>query len=80
MYGSGAKKLICPKVLTGPFIVRAYLLTKHGLMPESLASDLATKAPNFDTWSKTMIAHPSVTGGIWDEEKMSAFFKSKMDA
>ncbi|KAK4960516.1 hypothetical protein LTR10_003412 [Elasticomyces elasticus] len=78
-YG-GSSQLTLAEVLTGPFIVRAYLLSKHGLMPESLLSDLATKAPRFDTWAKAVIDHPSVSGGIWNEEKMAAFFRSKMGA
>jgi glutathione S-transferase len=66
------------KVLTGSFIIRAYLLPKHGLLPENLLSELAAKAPNFDKWANEVVKHPSVGGGIWDEEKIAANIKRRL--
>jgi glutathione S-transferase len=66
------------KVLTGSFIIRAYLLPKHGLLPENLLSDLAAKAPNFDKWANEVVKHPSVGGGIWDEEKIAANIRRRV--
>lgn len=66
------------QALTGSFIIRAYILPKHGLLPESFLSDLAEKAPNFDKWANEVIGHPSVSGGIWDEEKIAANIKKRL--
>lgn len=74
----GSSKLTLAEVLTGSFIIRVYLLPKHGLLPESLLSDLAAKAPNFDKWANEVVKHPSVSGGIWDEEKIAANIKRRL--
>ena len=66
------------KVLTGSFIIRAYLLPKHGLLPASFLSDLAAKAPHFDKWANEVVKNPSVSGGIWDEEKVAANIKKRL--
>jgi glutathione S-transferase len=56
-----------PQVLTGSFVLRLYSLPKFGVLPESILTSLAERAPNFDKWAKVVIKHPSVTS-IWDEE------------
>lgn len=56
--------------MTGPFIIRAYLLPKHDLLPQSLLTDLAEKAPHFNNWANEVTNHPSVNNGIWDETKI----------
>ncbi|KAK0729550.1 glutathione S-transferase domain-containing protein [Lasiosphaeris hirsuta] len=73
---AGSSRLTLAEILLGPFLLRAYLLPKVGLLPESLLADLAAKAPVFDKWAKQAITHPSLTGS-WDEEMVAAHMKSK---
>ncbi|KAJ5952326.1 uncharacterized protein N7479_010739 [Penicillium vulpinum] len=74
----GSSEPTLAEVLTGSFIIRAYILPKHGLLPETLLSDLAAQAPNFDKWANELITHPSVNGGIWDEEKIVANIRRRL--
>ena len=64
--------------MTGPFIIRAYTLAKHGILPESFTADLTAKAPKFDKWARKLIAHPSVNAGIWNEDNFLAVVKKRM--
>jgi glutathione S-transferase len=66
------------QVLTGSFLLRLYSFPKHGLLPESILTGLAEKAPSFDKWAKAVVAHPSVTAGIWDEEKVAGHTKTRL--
>jgi glutathione S-transferase len=66
------------KALTAPFLLRAYLFPNNGLLPTSLLSELSEKAPKFDKWAKATMKHPSVSDGIWDEEKVVAIIKQRM--
>lgn len=66
------------QVLTAPFVIRSYALVKHKMLPESFSELLAIKAPGFDKWTKDIASHPSVAGGIWDEEKIIANIKKRM--
>ncbi|ETS74666.1 hypothetical protein PFICI_13150 [Pestalotiopsis fici W106-1] len=65
----GSDKLTLAEVLTGSFVIRIYTASKHGILPKSLASDLAAKAPNFDKWAQAVIKDPSVLS-IWDEDNV----------
>jgi glutathione S-transferase len=70
----GSKKLTLAEVQTGSFLLRLYAYIKHGLVPASLETELATKAPNFDKWARATIAHESVTC-VWDEDRVIAHSK-----
>ncbi|KAF3008039.1 hypothetical protein E8E14_004791 [Neopestalotiopsis sp. 37M] len=72
----GSDKLTLAEVLTGSFVIRIYTSAKHGILPQSLAGDLAAKAPNFDKWAQAVITHPSVLS-IWDEDKIVARTKER---
>ncbi|KAK7991616.1 glutathione S-transferase domain-containing protein [Apiospora saccharicola] len=61
-------------VQTGSFLLRLYAYIKHGLIPASLETELATKAPKFDKWARATIAHESVTC-VWDEDRVIAHSK-----
>jgi len=74
----GSSELTLAEVLTGSFILRLYASPKYGILPEGLSATLAEKAPSFDKWAKAVIAHPSVTAGIWDEEKVAVRTKERL--
>ncbi|KAI0378837.1 glutathione S-transferase domain-containing protein [Hypomontagnella monticulosa] len=74
---NGSDKLTQAEVLTGSFVVRLFTLPKHGLIPESILSDLSVKAPNFYRWGQAVSKHPSVTG-IYDEEAIAAGTKERL--
>lgn len=62
------KSIMPLKVLTGPFILRAFALSKYeDLLPGSILTTLEEKAPNFWKWGQAVIAEKSVTA-IWDED------------
>ncbi|KAH6652627.1 thioredoxin-like protein [Truncatella angustata] len=73
----GSSKLTLAEVLTGSFILRLYSLSKYGIFPESILSEISSKAPNFDKWAKEVAKHPSVTS-IWDEETNAARTKERV--
>ncbi|KAI5861531.1 glutathione S-transferase domain-containing protein [Durotheca rogersii] len=75
---NGSDKLTLAEALTGPFVLRLLTLPKHGLLPESIISDLAARAPNFSRWGEVVAKHPSVTG-IYDEEKIAAGTKARIE-
>ncbi|KAK9774521.1 putative Thioredoxin-like protein [Seiridium cardinale] len=74
----GSSKLTLAEVLTGSFILRAYGLAKHGVIPEKIPSDLAAKAPNFHKWAQEVMKHPSVTS-IWNEEEVATRTKQRLE-
>ncbi|KAL1591782.1 hypothetical protein SLS60_011781 [Paraconiothyrium brasiliense] len=74
----GSSNITLAEALTAPFLLRAYLFPNNGLLPTSLLNDLSEKAPKFDKWAKATMKHPSVSDGIWDEEKVVANIKKRM--
>ncbi|KAI0134778.1 hypothetical protein BJ170DRAFT_679658 [Xylariales sp. AK1849] len=73
----GSSKLTLAEVLTGSFILRVYSFPKFDLLPKSILSDLASKAPNFDKWAQEVIRSPSVTS-VWDEENVGSKTKERL--
>lgn len=64
------------QVLTGPFVLRLKVFSKHGLLPASLVKSLEKTTPNFHKWSEAVVASPSVTG-IFNEEAIVANAKER---
>ncbi|ORY65109.1 uncharacterized protein BCR38DRAFT_408852 [Pseudomassariella vexata] len=73
----GSEKLTLAEVLIGSFIIRLYTFPKHGLLSQTLLSDLAEQAPNFDKWAKVVAQHPSVTG-IYNEQEVVDTTKARL--
>jgi glutathione S-transferase len=76
-YFGGSDKLTMAEVLTGSFVIRLVTLTRAGLYPSQLATELEAKTPNFWKWAQKVAAHPSVTK-IFDEEKIIAGTKARI--
>lgn len=64
-------KLTLAEVLTGPFVIRAVTLSKHGVYPESLNRLSRDRTRNFHKWATAVSEHPSVRS-IFDEEVIVA--------
>lgn len=64
------------QVLTGPFVIRALTLPKHGVLSANFLSDLESRAPNFFKWGQAVASHPSVLG-IYDENAIAERSKEK---
>ena len=62
----GSKQVTLAEAMTAPFILRAYALTKHGLLPQAVV-DGFDKLPNFSKWAREVSKLESVTF-IWDEQ------------
>lgn len=67
----GSDKLTLAEVITGPFVIRAVTLSKHGVYPESLLRLSKDRAPNFHSWAIAISKHPSITS-IFDEDVIVA--------
>ncbi|KAI1451763.1 glutathione S-transferase domain-containing protein [Annulohypoxylon moriforme] len=74
---NGSNQLTQAEVLTGSFVVRLFTLSKYGLFPEHILSDLSTRAPNFYRWGQAVSKHPSVLG-IYDEKEIAARTKERL--
>jgi glutathione S-transferase len=77
-YFGGSSKMTLAEALTAPFILRAYALTKHGLLPQTVVDGFDT-LPNFSKWAKEVLKQESVTY-IWDEEKSVGGMKKKIES
>ena len=73
--GWSATKRI-PKVIMGPFVIRAVTLSKHGVYPTGLNTQIEQKAPNFYKWSSAVCKHTSITS-IFDENVIVARSRAK---
>ncbi|ETS82301.1 hypothetical protein PFICI_07303 [Pestalotiopsis fici W106-1] len=62
----GSEKLTLAEVITGPFLIRAMALSRHGVYPTSLVELIAEKAPHFHKWATAVSSHPSLTS-VFDE-------------
>ena len=60
----------------GPFVIRAITLSKHGVYPTSLNTQIEQKAPSFYKWSSAVCKHASITS-IFDEDVIVARSKAK---
>ncbi|KAK2630616.1 hypothetical protein QTJ16_001436 [Diplocarpon rosae] len=70
----GSKTLTLAEVLTGSFLLRILALSKPEytdlhLLPSSILTGLAARAPAFWRWAHAVIAEKSVNS-IWDEQKV----------
>ncbi|KAH8670798.1 glutathione S-transferase domain-containing protein [Xylariales sp. PMI_506] len=75
----GSSSITLAEVLTGSFVLRLRAFIQHGIVPASLSTSLAEKAPNFDKWSKAVAASEVVQAGVWTpeiEEKVISRAKS----
>ena len=73
----GSEKMTLAEALTGSFLLRLKAFGKGGLIHESLVKGLAT-TPKFQKWADTVTSQESVTY-IWDEEKVVAHFKERIE-
>lgn len=64
-------RLTLAEVITGPFVIRAVTLSKHGVYPASLNRLCKEKTPNFSKWAAAVSSHPSITS-VFDEEVIVA--------
>lgn len=48
------------KILTGPFVLRLFSLSKHGLVQASVPNQLRDAAPTFYQWAQQVIEQPAV--------------------
>lgn len=65
-FWGGNEKLTLAEVITGPFVIRAVTLSKHGVYPESLNAKSRERAPHFSKWAAAVSNHPSITS-VFDE-------------
>ncbi|KAK9421413.1 putative Thioredoxin-like protein [Seiridium unicorne] len=63
----GSHQLTLAEVITGPFLIRALALSRHGVYPTSLNKQIAEKAPNFHRWANAVSSHPNITS-VFNEE------------
>lgn len=67
----GSGKLTLAEVITGPFVIRAVTLSRHGVYPESLNRLVQEKTPNFHQWALAVSSHPSITA-VFNEDEIVA--------
>ncbi|KAI5464913.1 thioredoxin-like protein [Mariannaea sp. PMI_226] len=63
----GKEKITLAEVQTGPFVLRLFALSKHGVIPTRVTERLQQDAPNFFRWAQEVVKHPSVLS-IFNEE------------
>ncbi|KAK7941135.1 uncharacterized protein PG986_013522 [Apiospora aurea] len=73
-----SQRLTLAEVITGPFVIRAVTLSKHGVYPTSLNRQIEDKAPNFHKWAIAVSNHPSITA-VFDEQVHVARSRAKRD-
>lgn len=81
-FWGGSEKLTLAEVITGPFVIRAVTLSKHGVYPTGLNARIETEAPNFYRWAKATSTHQSITR-VFDEDvivKRSVAKRARMRA
>jgi len=74
----GASRLTLAEVQTASFILRVLAFPKYDLLPQSLPTQLESKAPNFWKWANTVVKEDSVTY-IWDEKKVAEGTKARIE-
>lgn len=81
-FWGGSDRLTLAEVITGPFVIRAVALSRHGVYPTSLNARIEAEAPNFHRWATATSAHESITR-IFDEDvivKRSVAKRARMRA
>jgi len=73
----GSKQVTLAEAMTAPFILRAYAMAKHGLLPQAVV-DGFDKFPNFSKWAREVIKLDSVTF-IWDEQATMEATKNRIE-
>ncbi|KAK8126765.1 Glutathione S-transferase domain-containing protein [Apiospora kogelbergensis] len=73
-----SQRLTLAEVITGPFVIRAVTLSKHGVYPVSLNRQIEEKAPNFHKWAIAVSNHPSITA-VFDEQVHVARSRAKRE-
>ncbi|KAK6864011.1 hypothetical protein PG995_000539 [Apiospora arundinis] len=73
-----SQRLTLAEVITGPFVIRAVTLSKHGVYPTSLNRQIEEKAPNFHKWAIAVSNHPSITA-VFDEQVHVARSRAKRE-
>lgn len=66
-FWGGSQRLTLAEVITGPFVIRAMTLSKHGVYPKSLNAKAQEKAPHFYEWATAVSSHASITS-VFDEK------------
>lgn len=66
-FWGGSESFTLAEVITGPFVVRALALSRHGVYPKSLVALMEEKTPRFWKWAGAVEKNESVTK-IFDEE------------
>ena len=74
----GSSKITLAEALTAPFILRVYVLAKHGILPQSIVDGFG-KLPNFSKWASEVVKQESVTY-VFDEEPIVAGMKKKIES
>jgi len=74
----GSEKMTLAEALTAPFVLRAYALTRAGLLPESVVEGF-DKLPYFSKWAKEVTKQESVLY-VWDEERTMKATKRKIES
>lgn len=59
-FWGASDKLTLAEVMMGPFVIRALILSKHGVYPNSLYSRIEAETPNFNRWAIATSSHPSI--------------------
>lgn len=75
-FWGGSQRLTLVEVITGPFVIRATTLSRHGVYPESLNVQAKEKAPHFSAWAAAVSSHPSITS-VFDEDVHVARSRAK---
>lgn len=66
-FWGGSGQLTLAEVITGPFVIRALALSKHGVYPASLNRRIEAEAPNFHRWAAATCRHDSINR-FFDED------------
>lgn len=59
---------VLKQCIAGPFLIRAFTLSKNGVYPTSLVKLIEQRAPNFYKWATAVCSHPSITSVFPDED------------
>ncbi|ROW05887.1 hypothetical protein VPNG_08039 [Cytospora leucostoma] len=60
-FWGASDRLTLAEVIVGPFVIRAVLLSKHGVYPFSLNQRIEAETPEFHKWAIATSSHPSIT-------------------
>ncbi|KAG8159177.1 hypothetical protein KVR01_010838 [Diaporthe batatas] len=59
-FWGGSNQLTLAEVITGPFVIRARALSKHGVYPASLNKRIEEEAPSFHKWATATSGHENI--------------------